>query len=64
MSKGEVIEICGLPIYTENTGVLLKGNRVVFTTTWLIDMERGAFKRIILWEGDKIVEIKLGERKK
>ena len=38
------------------------GNRLIYIETWLMEAESGKFRRIILWQGDKITDIKLGDR--
>ena len=63
MVKAEVIERCGSPMYAEDTGVLWSGNTMSVNSTWVMEAEKGHFRRIIFWRGNKIVEIKLGSRR-
>ena len=64
MVKAEVIERCGSPMYAEDTGVLWSGNTMSVNSTWVMEAEKGHFRRIIFWSGNKIVEIRLGSRRK
>ena len=63
MVKAEVIERCGSPMYAEDTGVSWSGNTMSVNSTWVMEAEKGHFRRIIFWRGNKIVEIKLGSRR-
>jgi len=63
MVKVEVIERCGSPMYAEDTGVSWSGNTMSVNSTWVMEAEKGHFRRIIFWRGNKIVEIKLGSRR-
>ena len=63
MVKVEVIERCGSPMYAEDTGVSWSGNTMFVNSTWVMEAEKGHFRRIIFWSGNKIVEIKLGSRR-
>jgi len=64
MVKAEVIERCGSPMYAEDTGVSWSGNTMFVNSTWVMEAEKGRFRRIIFWSGNKMIEVRLGSRRK
>ena len=64
MVKAEVIEQCGSPMYAEDTGVSWSGNAMFVNSTWVMEAEKGHFRRIIFWSGNKMIEVRLGSRRK
>jgi len=64
MVKAEVIERCGFPMYMEDTGVSWMGNTMFVNSTWVMEAEKGHFRRIIFWSGNKMIEVRLGSRRK